>query len=63
MTEKRTHQLLIKLNENENVIVKNMRNDGINISQYVRNVLNEYSKNMTNNTNEDNIPPSGMLLV
>ena len=41
---KRTKQLLIKLNEEENSIVQNMRERGINISQFVRMNLTEYAR-------------------
>ena len=49
---KRDKQLLIKLNESENNIVHNMRDDGINISQYVRNILTKYSENNFNGKSE-----------
>ena len=50
---KRNKQLLIKLNESENDIVQNMRLDGINISQYVRNVITEYSDALDSKCNID----------
>ena len=47
---KREKQLLVKLTLEEDVIVRKIRESGINISQFVRNtIVSYYSKNIETN--------------
>jgi len=56
MSETKNHQLQVKITEKDYVIVKQLRKEGINISELVRTLIKDHYLEMEDEIIEENYP-------